>query len=825
MKQLAKVLVVLCVSAASLHAQINISGTVKNEKGEAISYAAVSLRQTFLAVQTNAKGDYLLKNVKPGTYVLETYSMGYKKQSDTITVDGSSLVKDIVLTQSEVVIDEVLVQSTRAAANSGFAYSTVKKEDIQKVNMGQDVPYLLNNQASVVSTSDAGTGIGYTSLRIRGSDASRVNVTVNGIPTNDAESQGTYWVDFPDLASSTNSIQVQRGVGSSTNGAGAFGGSINIQTDILNTKPYAEAIVSGGSFNTLRTTLNAGTGLLNEHWALDARASRITSDGFIDRGFSKLYSWYLSGGYYGKKTTIKAVAFSGNEQTYQSWWGIPETKLKGEPKDSLLNYLYSNLAYVSPADTTNIITSGNRTYNIYTYKNQTDNYKQDNYQLHLIHEFNKRLTANLALHYTKGRGYYEEYKYNQDVTAYGLSPVISGADTITNSDLIRRLWLNNDFYGAVFSVNYKPTNKLQMILGGGANNYVGQHYGEIIWARNIQNIEMDHRYYNDTGFKMDINSYLKLNYEVTKNFNLFADMQYRHVNYEFIGIDFNSQDGAYVDSAQTRTFDFFNPKGGFFYKPMENMKVYASYSVGNREPNRDDFTQNIYKNQPKAEHLDDIEVGFNQNFKNLAYGVNLYDMEYTNQLVPTGELTPVGGSRRVNVGKSYRRGIELEAGGKITKYIDINGNLTLSQNKIKNFTELVANYDAADGQDTIVHSLSDIAYSPNIISSVILTLHPVKNMDIAFVNKYVGKQYLDNTSNEGRKLDAYYVADLRLGYILKMKGIKEIRFTVSVNNVFNKMYSSNGYTYGWIYGGRQYTYNHYYPQAGTNVLGGIAIRF
>ncbi|HEY1040413.1 MAG TPA: TonB-dependent receptor, partial [Bacteroidia bacterium] len=331
--------------------------------------------------------------------------------------------------------------------------------------------------------------------------------------------------------------------------------------------------------------------------------------------------------------------------------------------------------------------------------------------------------------------------------------------------------------------------------------------------------EKDYRYYNDTGFKTDINNYLKLNYEVTKNLNLFADLQYRYVKYNFVGIDYN-----YGDSTQTRTFNFFNPKAGISWSPMQNARIYASYSIGNREPNRDDFTENKYGNQPKAETLNDIEVGFTQNFKNVAYSVNLYDMEYTNQLVLTGELNDVGGSRRVNVDKSYRRGIELEAGGKITKYFELAGNITLSQNKIKNFKEIVSNYDTADGIDTNTYKLTDIAYSPNVISSVLLTIHPVKNFDITFVNKYVGKQYLDNTSHENRKLDPYYVADLRLAYLLKFKGIKEMRFTVSLNNIFNKMYSSNGYTYGWIYG-RQYTYNHYYPQAGINVLGGISVSF
>jgi len=821
MKKRIIVLMALCFAAVSgMNSQNNITGKVTNEKGEEISYAAVSIKNTLLSVTSKSDGSYLLKNLKDGTYVIECFYLGYEKQTDTVVLSGASIEKNITLKQSQIVIDEVIVQSTRTDNSSGFAYSTMSKEDIQKQNLGQDVPYLLGNQTSVVSTSDAGTGIGYTGLRIRGSDASRINVTVNGIPTNDAESQGTYWVDFPDLASSTNSIQIQRGVGSSTNGAGAFGGSINVQTNTLNTKPYAEVINSGGSFNTLRTTLNAGTGLLNEHWAIDARASRITSDGFIDRGYSKLYSWFVSGGYYGKKTTIKGVAFSGNEQTYQAWNGIPETKLNGEPKDSLFNYLYNNLGYVAPEDTMNIKTADNRTYNIYRYKNQTDNYKQDNYQLHLIHEFNKKYTLNIAAHYTKGKGYYEEYKYNQSLSDYNMNDVVVGADTIKSSDLIRRKWLNNDFYGVVYSLIAKPINKLQMTIGGGANNYVGQHYGEVIWSRYASNTEINHRYYNDTGFKLDVNNYLKLNYEVTKRFNLFADFQHRYVKYNFVGIDNNKN-----DSTQTAKFNFINPKAGLIYSPADNTKLYASYSRGNREPSRGDFTENKFKSQPKAEQLNDFEMGINQNFKNFAYGVNLYGMFYKNQLVLTGELNDVGGSRRMNVDKSYRAGIELEAGYKASKFFSVNGNITLSQNKIEKFTEIIGNYDTDDLADTIIYSNTNIAYSPNVISSVSLIFTPCKNFDITMINKYVGKQYLDNTSNEKRKLDPYYVADVRLSYTLKLKSIKEIRFTVSLNNVFNKLYSSNGYTYGWIYGGQHYTYNHYYPQAGTNVLGGVSFRF
>jgi iron complex outermembrane receptor protein len=821
MKKRFIVFVAICVSnTTSIFAQQQLKGKVTTENGEPIPFSAISIQNTLLSTASKSDGNYVFKNLKNGKYVLESYCLGYQKQTDTIEINGSDVEKNIVLKQSQVVIDEVLVQSTRANMISGFATSLMNKEDIQKQNLGQDVPFLLNNQTSVVSTSDAGTGIGYTGLRIRGSDATRVNITVNGIPINDAESQGVFWVNMPDLASSTNSIQIQRGVGSSTNGAGAFGGSVNIQTNTLQTKPYAEIINSGGSFNTLRTTLQAGTGLLNDHWVLDARASRITSDGFIDRAFSKLYSWYLSGGYYGKKTTIKTVMFSGNEQTYQSWWGVPETKLLGQPKDSLFNYLYNNLSFVSPQDTLNMLNADPRTYNIYTYKNQTDNYKQDNYQLHFIHEFNKKYTLNIAAHYTKGKGYYEEYKYNQNLSDYKMDIVFTGKDTITQSDLIRRKWLNNDFYGVVYSLIAQPTNKLQLILGGGANNYIGQHYGNVIWSRYASNTEINHRYYNDTAFKTDINNYLKLNYQVNNRFSVFADMQHRYVNYKFVGIDYN-----YLDSTQTKTFQFFNPKAGFSFQLTDNSRFYGSFSRGNREPSRSDFTENKFNNQPKHEELNDIEYGFNQQFRNVSYGINVYHMLYKNQLVLTGELNDVGNPRRMNVDKSSRNGIELDASVRFNKYFSAFGNITLSQNKIKNFKEIVSNYDTADGLDTISHSSTDIAFSPATVAALSLVAQPIKNAEITLQNKYVGKQYLDNTSNENKILSTYFVTDLRLAYIVKFKSVKEIRFTVSLNNIFNQLYSSNGYTYGWIFNGRTNTYNHFYPQAGTNIFGGISFKF
>jgi len=463
--------------------QLRISGKVTNTAGESIAGAVIRVDKTFIATTTQTDGSYEIKNLKAGSYVLHLTYTGFQPITDSIKIE-SDFVKSYTMTESTVMMDEVIVSATRADQKSAMSYSTINKKQIAEQNLGQDLPYLLNQLPSVVTTSDAGAGVGYTGIRIRGSDATRVNVTINGIPVNDAESQGTYWVDLPDIASSIDNIQVQRGIGTSTNGAGAFGGSMNIETTKLNPKGYTEWNSSYGSFNTMKNTVNVGSGLINDKFAVDARLSKINSDGYIDRASSDLRSYYLSGAYYGKKNIIKFITFTGYEETYQAWNGIPEQKLKGDEK-GISDYIFDN--YLDTEDASNLLNSNNRTYNSYTYANQVDHYVQSYYQLHFAHEFNRHWNSNIALHYTKGKGYYEEYKKGASFADYGLQDAYIGTDTISTTDLVRRRWLDNDFYGVTFSANYNSLKKLSAIIGGAWNNYSGLHYGEIIWAQYASN--------------------------------------------------------------------------------------------------------------------------------------------------------------------------------------------------------------------------------------------------------------------------------------------------------------------------------------------------
>ncbi len=795
--------------------QFSISGKISNKQNkEPVAGATVRIDNTFIASQSNGDGSFEIGNLKKGRYILHASFIGYQDFTDTVELSDNKTIS-IELAENTVLMDEVVVQATRADEKSAMAYSTVSKEQIAEQNLGQDLPYLLNQQTSVVTTSDAGTGVGYTGIRIRGSDASRVNVTINGIPVNDAESQGTYWVDLPDIASSIDNIQVQRGVGTSTNGAGAFGGSLNIQTTKLNPKAYAELSSSFGSFNTLKNTVNVGSGLIDDKFAVDARLSKINSDGFIDRGTSDLRSYYLSGAYYGKKTIIKFITFSGYEETYQAWNGIPESRLRGDVQ-GMNDYIARN--GLDADDASNLLNSNSRTYNQYTYKNQVDHYKQDYYQLHFAHEFNKNWNANIALHFTKGKGYYEEYRKGDAFSSYGLNNVMLGSDTITSTNLVRRRWLDNNFYGTTFSLNYNSQKKLSATLGGAWNKYDGLHYGEIIWAQYASNSELYKHYYDDTAHKTDFNVFVKASYLITKQLNIFADVQYRTVYYSFLGFDNN-----FANVQQTAALSFVNPKVGLNFEINPRMDVYASYSIGNKEPSRDDYTQSTPASRPKAETLNDLEVGYRHHTKHTMLQLNAYYMDYKNQLVLTGQINDVGAYTRTNVAKSYREGIEAEFGIKILKWLSWNVNATLSQNKIKNFNEYIDNYDST-AQRLNTYKETDIAFSPNIIGGSTITVEPVKNLKLSFISKYVGKQYLDNTSNEERKLNAYFVNDFRINYTIKTKLIREIGFTLAINNLFSEKYESNGYTYGYIYSGTHTTENFYYPQAAINFMAGITLK-
>lgn len=807
---------VLMLSSCLIYGQFSISGKVKNKQNaETIAGVVIRIENTYVAASSKGDGSYVIKNLREGKYILHATMLGFQKYTDTVLLTVDKIL-DIELTESTVLMDEVLVSATRVNDKSAMAYSNVSKEQLAEQNLGQDLPYLLNQQQSVVTTSDAGAGVGYTGIRIRGVDATRVNVTINGIPVNDAESQGTFWVNMPDLASSIDNIQIQRGVGTSTNGAGAFGGSLNIETTKLNPKGYAEYNTSYGSFNTLKNTVNVGSGLINDKFVFDARLSKITSDGYIDRGDSDLKSYYLSGAYYGKKTIIKFITFSGLEKTYQSWYGIPEARLKGDI-DGMNNHIINNGLDADEAN--NLLNSNSRTYNYYTYANQVDHYQQNYYQLHFSHELSRNWNINAALHYTKGKGYYEEYKKGQSLGNYGLQDVIVGGDTVTSTDLVRRRWLDNDFYGTTFSLNYNNHKKLSAIIGGAYNEYVGLHFGEVIWAQYASNGPLGHNYYNDTAYKTDFNLFIKANYLITDKLNVFADIQYRTINYSFLG--YNSQ---LNNIQQTASLNFINPKVGLNFDINVNASVYASYSIGNKEPSRDDYTQSTPESRPKHETLNDLEAGYKHNTKNAMWSINAYWMDYKNQLVLTGEINDVGAYNRANVAKSYRQGVEAAFGIRLLKSLSWDMNATFSQNKIENFEEFVDDYDNG-GQQKITYSKTDIAFSPNVIAGNTFTFEPVKNLKFSFISKYVGEQYLDNTSTSTRKLDAFFVNDLRINYSFKTKYVRSIGITLAINNLLSEQYESNGYTYGYIYGGQRIVENFYYPQAGVNYLIGLSFKF
>lgn len=815
MRKITTYLLVLLLSTDSLLslAQRTVSGRVTDaEDGKPLPGATIKAGE-IRGTSTDKDGNFVLKNISGNIDAIDISYIGYQTSKVTL---GASNQLEIKLNKSTYQADEVIINATRVNDKTGMAYTNVTAAQIDKQNMGQDLPVLLNFSPSLVSTSDAGGGVGYTGIRIRGSDATRINVTVNGIPYNDAESQGVFWVNMPDFASSVSSIQIQRGVGTSTNGAGAFGASVNINTNAFRETAYAELNNSYGSFNTFKNTLKVGSGLIKDKFTFDARLSRVSSDGFVDRASSELHSYYLSGGYFGKKSFVRVNVFSGKERTYQSWNGVPEAKLRGD-REGILAFIDRN--YLGEKDAQNLLNSDNRTYNSYTYKNEVDNYRQDHYQIVSSHNLNNKLTFNLNAFLVRGLGYYEQYRAGDDYSKYNLPNVVVGKDTLTSTDLIRRRWLDNYFYGTTFSFDYNSFKKLTASFGGGWNQYDGDHYGQIIWARNAGNIENEHQYYFSTGKKKDFNLYGKLYYAFTDKLTAFADLQYRRVSHAIHGTD-----NDLVQLAFDQSYSFFNPKAGLTYQLAEQSSVYASYSIGNREPNRDDFTSSTANLFPKSERLQNVEAGFRTQQGKWAFAANYYLMSYKNQLVLTGQINDVGGSVRVNVPKSYRTGIELEGAVAFNRFLKWNANATFSQNKIKNFTEYIVNYDDG-GYTTVDHGKSDISFSPNVIVGSQFTYSLRKNLELALLTKYVGKQYLDNTSTETRKLDAYLTNDIRLSWTIKPSWANEIAFNLLVNNVLDEKYESNGYTYGYIAGGALTQENFYFPQAGRNFLVGVNFRF
>ena len=718
-------------------------------------------------------------------------------------------------------LDEIIVKSTRANAKSATTYKNITKEEIEVNNFGQDLPFILNNTPGVVVTSDAGAGIGYTGIRIRGSDASRVNVTINGIPYNDSESQGTFWVNMPDFASSADNIQIQRGVGTSTNGAGAFGGSLNIQTSAPSDNAYAELNNTFGSFNTLKNTVKVGTGLIADKFSFDGRLSRIKSDGFIDRAASDLKSYFLSGAYHGKTDLLRINVFSGTEKTYQAWNGIPEARLRGNTGE-IQAYIDRN--YLNEAEAANLLNSDSRTYNSFTYNDQTDNYWQNHYQALYAKQLSPTLSFNGALHYTEGKGYFEEFKAGQSFENYGLPNVSVGGTEIEETDLIRRRWLDNDFYGATFAFNYQAASSLTFTLGGAFNEYRGDHFGKVIWAQYASTASNSQHYYDGEGSKDDFNIYGKVNFSPIPSLSLFADMQYRNVGYVIGGTDKNLKQLNFDNQ-----YNFFNPKIGATLFLNERSNVYTSFSVANKEPNRDDFT-NLKTGlpMPKAEKLNNIEAGYRYKDARFNIGANVYGMFYKDQLVFTGEINQFSDPYRQNVDKSYRAGVELDGAYVINSKFAVNANAAFSRNKIADYIDYVPAYDVDFNPIAPVattYDNPDIAFSPNTVLFGELVYKPFKSFAVAWQNKYVSEQFMDNTQNNSRKLDAYWVNNARLGYDFSLKGIRNVNLGLLVNNVFNEQYESNGYTYSFMYEGATTTENFYFTQAGTNFLLSLNLKF
>lgn len=705
------------------------------------------------------------------------------------TVFGQT--KDSTKRDSFLLLEPVEVKAIRAGENSPFTKTNLNKKQIEKLNLGQDLPFILNQTPSVVVNSDAGNGVGYTGIRIRGSDASRINVTLNGIPFNDAESQGTFFVDLPDFTSSVGSIQVQRGVGTSSNGAGAFGASVNISTNEVNLKPYAEFNNSYGSFNTWKNTIKVGSGLVSDHFTTDFRLSRISSDGYIDRASSDLTSYYFSTAYLGKKNSLRFNIFSGKEKTYQAWYGVSEADLK---TNRTINYA----GMERPSE---------------PYDNETDNYKQDHYQLFYNQDLTSRLKFNLSLFYIKGKGYYEQYKADQAYVDYGLPEPTYGTDTITNTDLVRQLWLDNGFYGSIFSLHYKTDNS-QFTLGGGWNRYEGNHYGDVIWAE--KGLALPGRWYDLDANKNDLTIYFKQQTKISSLVSVFYDLQYRRVKYDLYGFRDNP------DLIIKNNYSFFNPKAGLSFQKKE-WAGYLSYSRGQKEPNREDFEAGIDQ-QPKPEKLNDLELGIEKRNDKYTIGLTGYYMHYEDQLVLTGKINDVGAYTRTNIPKSYRAGLELVASAKFTSWLNAAGNFSMSKNKVIDFTEYVDDYDNG-GQQINQYSSTDIAFSPNMVGGVTINFIPLKNAELSLISKYVGKQYLDNTQNETRKLNAYYTQDARFIYTISKGCLKELNIILQANNVFDKLYEPNGYTFSYYYGGSLTTENYYFPMAGRNFMVGVNVKF
>lgn len=726
-------------------------------------------------------------------------------------------------TVPSVSLGEVAVVVQRADVKTPIAYNNITAKEIERINYGVDVPYLLSMAPSVVTTSDAGTGMGYTSIRIRGTDGSRINVTTNGVPVNDSESHNVYWVDLPDMASSVKDFQVQRGAGTSTNGAGAFGGSINMVTDIPAREPYASFSGSYGMYNTHKETIKAGTGILRDHWAAEIRLSNLGTDGYIDRASADMFSYFAQVGYYSGASSLRLLAFGGKQRTYMAW--------NYATKEQMAEY---GRRYNPCGEYTD--KNGNTAY----YPDQYDNYIMHNFQLLGRHRFSPNLTLDAALHYTKGDGYYEQYKTNCSLVEYGLTPFdvatinpdgSTTVQTVKKSDLVCLKNMDNGFGGGLFNLRYS-SGIMNITIGGALNAYHGRHFGQIAWVRNyVGSVDPLQEYYRNTGHKIDGNIYARANVDLTDGVSVYADMQYRHIDYTIKGIsdtyDYNAGDMEHLDI--DRKFDFFNPKLGVNYMFANNHRAFASWSVAQKEPTRSNFIDCAPGREPRAERMFDYEAGYNYTGRIVFAGINLYYMDYKDQLVATGQLSDTGNPISENVASSYRAGIELQLGVKPCRWFDWSINATLSRNRIRNFVEYI--YNDADYSEfiTIDHGSTRISFSPDFILNNAFNFN-WHGFDATLQTHFVSRQYMTNSGQSDQSLDAYCVSNLLLGYTFTLPGIKSLRAGITINNLFSEKYENNGYAGSGYYvdgNGEKviYHYSGYAAQAPVNIIGSVSVNF
>jgi iron complex outermembrane receptor protein len=716
-------------------------------------------------------------------------------------VPGAAQVVD---TGKVVQLNEIVVSAVVAKRETPVAYQNMSAEQLNGNNTGQSLPYLLAGTPSLTLTSDAGNGVGYVNFRIRGTDANRINFTVDGVPVNDSESHGVFWVNMPDFASSVGQVQIQRGVGTSTNGAAAFGATVAMQTQKPSLRPYAEAVSSFGSFGTVTNTVKGGTGLLREHFIFDARYSNVQTDGYIDRARSEMSSYYASAAYYHRETMLKFQTFGSNEVSYQAWNGVDSAMLA-------TNRRYNSCGAYEEDGVVRF------------YDNQTDNYRQHHYHLLATRQFGGRWNMSATLHYTDGKGYYEDYREDARYADYGLADY-TGHDgaMLQRTDLVRRKWLRNDFYGGLFRLNFTH-DRLQATAGAAVSNYIGDHFGRVMWVKTALLLpQPDLEYYRNRGEKLDFNVYAKASCRFADVFNAYVDMQYRGIDYRIGGSDDKAGDHVRVD----RTWLFFNPKAGLHFS-RDGHNAYASFAVAHREPNRDNFTENGPSAQPVAERLNDWEAGYSYTTSLFSAGVNLYYMDYDNQLILTGKISEIGELLTSNIRESYRMGVEATAGVQIARSLRWEGNATLSRNRILHFTEYVDSYDA-DWNDLPQTERSlgatDIAFSPDVTANSRFDFS-LKGFSATFASSYVSRRYMDNTSSRARSLDPYFIHNLRAGYTFHPRFTKEMALDVSVNNLFNEMYETNGWVWSYLFDGRRMQETGYFTQAGTNVMARVTLKF